>query len=86
MGQKHPCEQAGQPGEESFKISDDGEEVVEQRVQGDMVRRDLVISRGLKGDHIKHMHINEGTPTGKCHGQSTHIFSSMTRCIMTRCL
>lgn len=48
---------------------------MEQRVQGDMARRDLVISIGLKGDHIKSMHINEGAPTGACHGQSAHTFS-----------
>lgn len=41
---------------------------MEQRVQGAIARRDLVISRGLKGDHIKCRHINECTPTGKCHG------------------
>ena len=55
MGQKHPCQQAGQPGEESFKLGMTGEgqddpqssdEVViqagKERVQGDGDKTDLL--------------------------------------------
>ena len=65
MGQNHLYQQAGQPGEENFKLKMTGqgdddpqssEGVVEwvgkQRVQGVMEKRELVISKtGLKGRH-----------------------------------
>ena len=54
---------------------------MEQRVQGDLARRDLVISRGLKGDHVRRMHINEGMPTERCHRQNAHTFSKKSSCL-----
>lgn len=43
---------------------------MEQRVQGDVARRDLMIRRELKGDPIKRMHINEGMPTESVMGRA----------------
>lgn len=76
MGQKHLCEQAGQPGEESFKIVMMGEgeddqqsceeaadKVRKQNVRGDANSEDLVINNtGLKGAIPKHIRINKEVP------------------------
>lgn len=41
-----------------------------QRVQGDMDKRDLVNSKtGLKGPHLKCIHISKDVPTGQYGGE-----------------
>lgn len=86
MGQNDLCQQAGQPGKESFKPGLTGaaghvrEEVAnydgKQRVGHDVNRKDLVTNNtGWKGGVFKHIHVNKGVLTGKCDGESTRTFS-----------
>lgn len=86
MGQNDLCQEAAQPGKESFKLGLMGtgvhvHEKVEnhhrkQRVGHDVNSKDLVINnKGLKRALFKHIHVNKGMPTAQCYRESSRTFS-----------